>query len=231
MFQTKGAQEFFKNEECIYKNSAVIPNPVILSQTAKALNAQRPKYEERDNRIVTVGRLSILQKRQDLLLKAFAIVHNTHPELELVIYGDGQDKNEIQSMIDEAGLGSCVTLAGRTDEVEKNIYNARAFVLTSDFEGIPNALIEAMSLGVPSVSTDCSPGGAALLIRDGENGYIVPRGDANAVADRLLEIIENRDIAEKFSANSPRIAQDFSEAAIANMWENYFREIAGGENG
>lgn len=231
VFQTKGAQEFFKNEECIYKNSAVIPNPVVLSEATKALSAQRPKYEERDNRIVTVGRLSVAQKRQDLLLEAFAMVHKVHPELELVIYGDGQDKNKIQALIDEAGLGSCVTLAGRTDEVEKNIYNARAFVLTSDFEGIPNALIEAMSLGMPSISTDCSPGGAALLIRDGENGYIVPRGDAKAVADRLLAVVENREIAEAFSKNAPEIATEFSEEVIADMWENYFREISGEKNG
>lgn len=225
VFQTEGARDFFKNEKNIYINSVVIPNPVVLNDDVRKIRENIPRYEERDNRIVAVGRLSVSQKRQDLLLEAFAIVHKVHPELQLVIYGDGQDESKIQTMIDGAGLADCVTLAGRINEVEKNIYSARAFVLTSDFEGIPNALIEAMSLGVPSVSTDCSPGGAALLIRDGENGFLVPKGDAHAVAERLLEIVENKEIAEMFSANGPKIARDFSEETIADMWEKYFITI------
>ena len=219
IFQTDGARDYFKSNNKIYGKSSVIPNPVVLKDSVKEFRNNIPDFSSRDNRVVTVGRLSLIQKRQDVLIDAFELVHKKHPELELVIYGDGQDKSKIQDIIDNKGLSDCITLAGKISDVEKTIFNARVFVLSSDLEGIPNALIEAMSVGVPSVSTDCSPGGARLLINDGENGYIVPRADAAALANRICELAENKDISEKISNNSIQIAEIFTEEKIADMWE------------
>lgn len=223
VFQTPGAQCFFEKRRKIFKNSVVIPNPVILS--TKAANMQKciPSFLERDKRIVTVGRLSLHQKRQDVMLDAFKLFHEKNPEYTLVIYGGGQDGSKIQAMIDERGLSDCAVLAGITDRVEEMIFHAAAFVLTSDFEGIPNALIEAMSIGVPSVSTDCSPGGAALLIRDGENGFLVPCGDAEAIAEKLSVLVCDSKTADLFSQTSPLIANDLAESIIADKWETYFK--------
>ncbi len=223
VFQTEGAREFFGKYQRIYENSTVIPNPVVLNEHVRSMQQNIPCVADRDKRIVTVGRLSLTQKRQDVLLNAFQIFHENHPDYQLVIYGDGGDREKIQTMIDQAGLSECVTLAGRTDRVEEEIFHAAAFVLSSDFEGIPNALIEAMSIGVPSVSTDCSPGGAALLIKDGENGFLVPRGDANALADRLSVLVCDRETAARFSKNSPAITEEFSEDRIADKWEQFFK--------
>ncbi len=227
-FQTQGAQEFFKKHKKVYQNSTVIPNPVVTNQKIVSMQQNIPLAAERDKRVVTVGRLSLHQKRQDVLLEAFKMFHKNHPEYQLVIYGDGEDKAAIQTLIDQMELSKCVTLAGRTDCVEEDIFCAGAFVLTSDYEGIPNALIEAMSIGVPSVSTDCSPGGAALLIKDGENGFLVPRGDAAAIAEKLSLIVSNENIAEKFSKNSLSITNEFSETSIADKWEAFFEKVAGG---
>ncbi len=227
VFQTEGAREFFKDKYNIYENSVVIPNPVVITDEVKVLCEQIPTFEERDNRIVTVGRLSLHQKRQDVLLKAFDIVHKTHPELRLVIYGDGEDKEKIQEMITQMGVNNYVTLAGKVIGVEKEIVNAKAFVLTSDFEGIPNALIEALSVGVPCVSTDCSPGGAKLLIDNGENGFLVPCGDEKQIAEKILKIVENREISKRFSKEGLKVAEDFSEEKIAGVWEQIFREVVG----
>lgn len=224
VFQTEGARAHFPGK--IYRNSTVVPNPAVIKPAvAEDLSKYLHTYEERDNRIVSVGRLSVVQKRQDVLLDAFRIVRNHHSELQLVLYGDGEDKQKIQRMIEEKGLADCVVLAGNTNQVEENICTARAFVLTSDYEGIPNALIEALSVGVPCVSTDCSPGGAALLIRDGENGFLVPRGDAQAVAEKLLQLIEDSQIADRFSAEGPKITEEFSENRIADLWEQYLYQI------
>jgi glycosyltransferase involved in cell wall biosynthesis len=143
--------------------------------------------------------------------------------------GDGADKAKIQELIDQAGLSDCATLAGRVDDVEGAIVNARAFALSSDFEGIPNALIEALSVGVPSVATDCSPGGAALLIKDGENGFIVPRGDAKALAEKLAILVDDKETSERFAANGPAIAEEFAEEKIADMWEDYFKRLVKGK--
>lgn len=223
VFQTDGAREYFKKYSKIYENSTVIPNPVFLKDDIQQnLNDYKVTFAERDNRIVTVGRLSLKQKRQDVLIDAFEKVHKIHPELKLVIYGDGESKQSIEDIIKFKNLEDSVILAGKTLTVEKEIYNAKAFVLSSDFEGIPNSLIEALALGVPSVATDCSPGGARLLIKDGENGFLVDCGNSNALAEKLLELVENEEISNKFSQNAPKIINEFSEEKIASMWENYF---------
>lgn len=224
VFQTEGARSFYAGK--IYENSTVIPNPVIMKpKVAQSLPEYLHTYAERDNRIVTVGRLALQQKRQDILLEGFRIVHEKHPEMKLVIYGDGGDKEQIQAIAEEKGLVDSVLLAGRVDWIEESICSAQAFALTSDFEGIPNALIEAMTVGVPCVSTDCSPGGAALLIRDGENGFLVPRGDAEAVAQKLLKLIEDPQISDRFAEEGPKVAETFSEDQIADLWEQYILKI------
>lgn len=228
VFQTKGAQSFFN--EKIRKKSTVIPNPVsIKREISENLSSFQVDYFQRDNRIVTAGRLSLKQKRQDILLDAFEIVHKTHPEMMLVIYGEGEDRYKIQEYIQEKDITGSVILAGRTNEIEREIYNARTFALTSDFEGIPNALIEAMVLGVPSVSTDCSPGGARLLIENGENGFLVPCGDSEALAGKIMLLIENADISNSFTKNSPLIAEEYSQEKISNLWEAYFKQISNKE--
>ena len=227
VFQTDGAREFFKDKKRIYDGSTVIPNPVVLNEKVRGMQKNIPSYEERDKRIVTVGRLSLRQKRQDVLFDAFKIFHESHPDYKLVVYGDGEDTEKIQALADAKGLSDCVVLAGRTDKVEEEIFNAKAFVLTSDFEGIPNALIEAMSLGVPSVSTDCSPGGAALLINDGENGFLVPKGDAKAIAERLSAVVDDKSVSSRFSQNAPSVSNRFSEDIIEDKWEGYFLSILG----
>lgn len=224
VFQTDGARDYFKDIPEIYSKSVVIPNPVVLKDYVQTLRKDIPKFSERENKIVTVGRLSLKQKRQDILIDAFEIVHQEHPELHLVIYGDGQDKEKIQKIIDDKGLSKFISLAGRVTNVEQLIFNAKAFVLTSDYEGIPNALIEAMSIGVPAVSTNCSPGGAALLIKDGVNGFLVSCGDAHAVAEKISKIVGDSDISEKISQNATSIVDDFSESVIADKWEAYFRK-------
>ncbi len=225
VFQTEGARKFFDKYPKIHERSTVIPNPVVINDMICDMQKRIPRFNERDYRIVTVGRLSLTQKRQDVLLEAFKIFHEQYPYYKLEIYGDGQDKDKIQQMVDTMGLSDCVTLAGRTDNVEETIFNARAFVLTSDFEGIPNALIEAMSIGVPSISTDCSPGGAALLIRNGENGFLVPCGDVNTIVEKLSMIVNDANISERFSDNSPSIIEDYSENVIADKWEKFFVNI------
>lgn len=223
VFQTEGAQKFFeKTYPKIYNNSTVIPNPVVVNETVREMQGRIPSYTEREKRIVTVGRLTLRQKRQDVLLEAFKLFHEKYPDYKLDIYGDGKDSDRISTKIYEMGLSDSVNLAGRTDKVESVIFNAAAFVLTSDFEGIPNALIEAMSIGVPCVSTDCSPGGASLLINDGENGFLVPCADANAIAEKLSIVVSDAEISDRFSQNGPAISGEFSEEKIADMWEKFF---------
>lgn len=223
VFQTEQARAFYRDTPGIYDHSTVIPNPVVC--TPKMIELRKNRCGIRDNRIVTAGRLSIKQKRQDVLLRAFAVVCRKHPEMALHIFGEGNDLHLLKEQVKALGLENSVIFAGQSRQIPEDICQARVFALTSDYEGIPNALIEAMMLGVPSVSTDCSPGGARLLIEDGINGYLVPKGDHDLLADRMIRLIEDHDTAEYFSMESVKIAERFSEDTIAQMWCSFVDSV------
>lgn len=222
VFQLPKVAEYYSN---IKKHTAVIPNPIIDRDNIKCL-----PIEKRNKRIVTHGRLDIEQKRHDILIKAFAKLHKEFPEYTLSIYGkddSGKRKNErmLKALIDELGLEKSVKLEGETKTPKESIRDAILWVMTSDFEGIPNALIEAMSIGLPCVATDCRPGGARLLIKDGVNGYIVRKGDISALYEKMRYIILNADEAEKIGKNAIEIRNTFNENNIIQMWVKYLQEL------
>ena len=226
VLQTEGARDFYRGKRRVLRRTAVIPNPVVIPEAARARLPQlRISAAQRDNRIVTVGRLALRQKRQDVLLEAFRIVHAQRPEVTLYIYGKGPAEAEIRRRVETLGLTDCVTLAGETAQVFTDVHAARMFVLSSDYEGIPNALIEAMTVGVPCVSTDCSPGGARLLIRDGVDGFLAPRGDAQAMAARMLQLLDDPALCDRFSQEAVKICERFAEERIASRWVDFLEGL------
>lgn len=205
VFQTQKASEYFSDK--IRKRSIVIPNPV---KPLKRTTERLP-----DNRIVCVARLDNKQKRQDILIEAFKIISSKFPEVSLNIFGDGPDEMMLRDLAKDCDR---IVFEGLTLDVVNSIQNARIFVLSSDFEGIPNALIEAMSLGVPCISTKCSPGGAELLIQDGYNGLLTDCGDAKAIADAIRCFLDNPSYAEQCGLMARKIVDDFSEDYIFTKW-------------
>ena len=222
VFQTEGARAFYSYDACILSKSRVIPNPVVL-QPEQMLPPV--PFAQRDNRIVSVGRLTMRQKRYDVMLDAFLLVHRAMPELRLEIYGDGKDAAAVQQMVAARGLETAVSLKGKTEDVFGVLRQAKAFVITSDYEGIPNALIEALSFGVPAVATDCSPGGARLLVEHGVNGLLVPCGDAAAVAEGLLRLAGDAVLSDSIAQNAVKIAEKFPQGPIADQWEQALLEL------
>lgn len=214
VFQTEGAKKYY--QEAIQKKGVVIPNPVVSEKKYVPV-----EYKDRKDQIVTAGRLFIEQKRQDLLLDAFQIVSQKHPEVNLVIYGDGEDLEKIRELIEIKKLNN-VYLPGSVKNVKELIRDNKVFVLTSDYEGIPNSLIEAMEVGMPCVATDCSPGGAKTLIRDGINGFIVPRNDPKEIARKIILLLEDEALSDSIAREAVKICDVFSEANIAAAWN---REI------
>lgn len=215
VFQLPKVAEYYDN---IKGHTAVIPNPVLCKT-----NVSIKRYKERDNIIVTLGRLDIFQKRHDILIKAFSLFHFRHPEFKLLIYGDGSDEKQIRTLISKLGLEDKVLLKGVTSTPLEVIAKAKIFVLSSDFEGIPNALIEAMSIGLPCISTDCRPGGAKILIQEGKNGYIVNAGDYEALAEKMCFLVENPNAAEAVGAEAVKIKDTFSESNIITKWIDYLQ--------
>lgn len=210
VFQTDAVKNYYPKS--LRKRSCVIPNPAFVKEVSIV------PYAERKEKISHVARLYIVQKRQDLLIDAFELFSKKHKNVELFIYGDGPDEDLIREMLIERGLDKKVILAGKVDNVLEKISDSKLFILSSDYEGIPNAVIEALSVGIPCVCTDCSPGGARILIEDGDNGFIVPRNDAVALSTKAEEVFANPELAKKMSENALLIVDKFSESAISSKW-------------
>ena len=179
----------------------------------------------RKKTIAHVARMEIIQKRQDIMLKAFKIFSQKHPEYTLEFYGDGPDENKVKSMVCEMGMDSRVEFKGAQRNILNLISDAEMFVLTSDYEGLPNALLEAASIGLPCISTDCSPGGARMVIENGRNGFVVPCGDYAALAEKMNIIVENKDIAKSFSLNAAEIKEKFNAEKIYLQWEKFITTL------
>jgi glycosyltransferase involved in cell wall biosynthesis len=218
VFQSDGARDFFGKK--VRDRSIVIHNPVSVPQD----QISEP-CKNRDNIIVTVGRLHP-QKNHKLLIEAFQEVSFDFPNYELLIYGEGEKRKELQELIEKIGLTNKVFLMGTRKDIYNAIYPASIFVLSSDFEGMPNVLMEAMALGVPCISTDCKPGGARELIKNEINGLIVPINDKLALEKAIRRMLEDPAFAERLAEKAQDITSTHSKNEIFQKWDRFLQTIA-----
>jgi len=196
-----------------------IYNPVSMSEewVGKALDS--PK----DDVIVTVGRLNPA-KNHPLLINAFGEFVKKHPSYKLLIYGDGPLKNDMERLIDEKRLSERVLLKGATKDVFSQIVSAKAFVLSSDYEGMPNALIEAMCLGLPCISTKVS--GATELIESDKNGLLID-SDAQQLIDALERVLDSA-FSTSLSNNAVQVYEKVRLDSICKQWISYLDNFCNG---
>ena len=216
VFQSEGARDFFPDD--VIRKSIVIHNSVNVPQEKYTIPAVR------DKRIINVGRLHP-QKNQKLLIDSYAKITNSFPEYVLEIYGDGELHDELQRYINDLGLKDKIVLNQSRKDLWDCIYKAALFVLSSDFEGMPNALMEAMALGLPCISTDCRPGGARSLIQDGVNGMIVPVGNVDELAKAMTFCLSKPDVSEKMAMNARAIMETHCEKALFDKWSDYLKLV------
>ncbi|MDY6367319.1 MAG: glycosyltransferase [Clostridia bacterium] len=217
VFQTEEIKKFYSDKIAL-KNSMVIPNAVNTGFDFQPFNGERRKV------IVAAGRHSE-QKNFELLIDAFSEVVKEFSDFTLEIYGKGKLTPKYIERCKELGIENKVLFPGFCEDMSVRLYGASLFVMSSDYEGIPNALIEAMAAYTPCVSTDCAGGGARTLIEDGVNGIIVPVGDKSALAKAIKRVLADKSFAEKLSLNAGKIKEEFSAENIYAEWEKYFSEI------
>ena len=152
----------------------------------------------------TVGRL-YYQKDPITLIKSFKIINTKFPNTKLYIVGDGPLENECIALINELKLESKIILAGYQKNSKQYYEIFDIFLLSSHYEGLPYALLEAMMMGIPAVGTDVV--GIKDLIKDGETGYLVPEGNYEELASKVIKILEHPESLSKFSLNSKEIAK------------------------
>ena len=221
VFQTKGAQSYYARR--IQRKSVVIPNPLVVE------SLPAPYEGERDKRVVAVGRL-IPAKNYPNLIRAFVAFHQAHPDHVLEIYGDGALKDDLATLVDRLHAQGYVKLMGPSGTVLEEIRTASLYVLSSDIEGLPYALIEAMALGIPCISTDCPSGGPKDLIVDGENGLLIPVSDHKALNHAMERLMADEGLRRKLSSEAIKIRDRLDCVTISEKWTVYFRKIADNRN-
>lgn len=189
----------------------IIPNPI-------AVNTQKEDTEEMI--IATAGRLGP-QKNQAMLIRAMAQVHEKYPEVKCRIYGEGALREALQQQIRALKLENVVTLEGNVSDIHERLAKCSIFVMTSSFEGLSNALIEAMMMGLPCITTNFP--GVDELIASGENGLLVPLNDHMALAQQIERLIGDRAFAMKLANNAKEYAQQFRAEVVLQQW----REVIG----
>jgi GalNAc-alpha-(1->4)-GalNAc-alpha-(1->3)-diNAcBac-PP-undecaprenol alpha-1,4-N-acetyl-D-galactosaminyltransferase len=193
---------------------AIVPNPV---PGGAALASLGGDTAGRPRRILGLGRLGE-EKGFDLLIRAFASVAPSSPEWELTILGDGPQRDALTAQIARHGLGGRVTLPGYARDAMEQLSRADLFVLPSRYEGFPNALCEAMAVGLPVVAFDC-PSGPAEIVRDGIDGVLVPAEDERALAAALERLIRDPETRRRLGARAAELPERFSVERIAALWQ------------
>lgn len=214
VFQTEDAKNTYP--ENIASKGTVIFNPI------KENLPER--YEgERNKNITTFCRISP-EKNLEMLITAFFNIKNSFGDYKLKIIGDGINEkekmylNKIQNLVSELDLNSSVEFLPFSMNVHEDVYQDSVYVNSSDHEGMSNAMLEAMAIGMPVACTDCPIGGAKAVIKNGENGLLVPVGDANALAEAIKKVISDEKLSKKLSENAVKIKDELSLSNIARKW-------------
>ncbi len=217
VFQTEEEKRWFP--EKLQKKSRIIMN-----QVSDSFFDVRHTGARHD--LVSVGRLTA-QKNQALMIHAFGKIAD-ETEDNLLIYGAGELREELEALITSLGLTGRVRLMGLSSDVASAIKDARCFILSSDFEGVPNALLEAMAMGLPCIATDCLGGGPAMVIKNGVSGLLTPVGNMEALAFAMRRVLQNPAEAESMGRAAREAAERFRPDAVFEDWRSYVEDILNG---
>ncbi len=192
----------------------VIPNPVI-----NELSNEHgfPLNKTRKFRIISIGRLEF-QKGFDILINAFSRIAKKNPDWELVIWGNGSEKNNLEKLCKDLSLINTVIMPGTTKQPYSELANSDLFILSSRYEGFPNALAEAMVCGLPVIATDC-PVGPADIITNKVNGILIPVNNVNILSKTMDSLMNNKSKREYLGNNAKKIIDYYSKSKIVAMWE------------
>jgi len=216
IFQTERVKKYFLKKA--QQKGIVIHNSVSNPELKNI-----PNNRSFENTITTMGRLTN-QKGHDVMIKAFSKVCDKIPEYNLHIYGEGKERKNLENLIQSLNLENRVFLMGNDAKAILKVANSKLFLLTSRFEGMPNALMEAMACGIPCISTDCDMGPSELICHK-ENGILTKVDDVEGIANEILNVLTNEEYAEKLGKNAKNILETHSIDKIYNQYLEYFKTV------
>lgn len=215
VFQTKDAKDYFPTN--IQQTSTIISNPI---------KNDLPFWDSQNHkkRIITASRLTS-QKNLEMLIIAFSEISQEYPDYELVIFGEGELRKKLESLISKLNLENKAFLPGFSKEIHEEMTNSALFVLSSNHEGMSNSMLEALAVGIPVISTDAPIGAAKMFIKNYHNGILIEVGNTHELVEAMRNIISNSELANKFSNNSIIIREELNEDKITNEWIQVISEI------
>ncbi|WP_277935107.1 glycosyltransferase [Parablautia muri] len=216
ILQTRRCFDFFP--EKVRRKAIILQNPV-------SAVFFRERYEGvREKTIVAVGRVDE-NKNHEMIIRAFAEIAQEFSDYKLIIYGDGECRKKLMELVEEKKLSEQVLLPGSIDNVADAIYKAHIFVLSSNSEGVPNTLIEAMVMGLAVISTDCPCGGPADLIENGKNGILTPVGDIASMREHLRSLLADTQMADKLGIAAAGMAKTYRPEHVYGGWEKFLLSL------
>lgn len=220
--QTDNNRNYFTGS--LLAKTSVIHNPVLMDDSYVGLALRT----EKKHSIVSVARLKP-QKNPEMQLKAFKNFLKSHPDYTMTMYGEGDYRGKIESAINDLGLQGKVLLPGAVSGVWNLIVEAKCFVMSSWYEGMPNALIEAMCLGLPCVSTKVS--GAVDFIDSGYNGILVDLDNHLSMSKAMSRICDDNLLANRLGTNAVNLYTKLNQEVISKLWIDYIDDIISDNNG
>lgn len=217
VFQTNNARDYYRKYINELPLSTIIPNAILVDLPNRNISAD-------EKTIVSVGRFN-KQKNFELLINAFAIFFKKYNNYTLILYGEGELKKDYEKIINDLNVSKHVKLPGYIPDVAREICDASMFVMSSDFEGIPNALIEAMAIGIPSITTDFDGGAARLLIENRKNGLVVPKNDVTKLVEAMIELAEKPEFANEIGENAKDIRERLSKKTVFPQWLDFIEKV------
>lgn len=221
MVQNEEQTEYFS--EALREKCLVVPNPI----SRKFVDNYKESYNHKITKMIAVGRLHE-QKNYPILLEAVSGIIPRRPEITLDIFGEGHQEAYLKDMIANLGLEKNVFLRGRSQSIEEQLKNADLFLMTSDYEGMPNALMEAMAFGVPCISSDCKTGPRSL-ISPYENGLLFQVGNCTDLKEKIEWALTNPDkMAACGEAARCRLLEDYSPEKALEKMQTLLRYVKAG---
>ena len=238
VLQTREAYNFFPGY--IRAKAVVLPNSInpdflkaseeltlatTINHDKKMTVYDRIPSSVKEKRIITVGRIDD-NKNQRLLVEAYVKIADYYPDWSLELIGDGSGRKTLEEYVTTLPCKDRISFTGAVDDVAKRMSEASIFVLPSKIEGMPNALIEAMVMGMACISTDCPCGGPRdLIAADETNGVLVPVDNVDAMAMALKRLIINDTLRESMGDNARKIITTLHPDTVNKQWKNYIENV------
>lgn len=217
IFQTEAQRDYFPPS--IRCRGTVLDNPLVCAALPRLARWPREKT------VVAAGRLEP-QKNLPLLICAFARFHARHPDYRLVLFGEGAQREALTALAASLLPAGAYTFAGQTKQLAQAMAQSALLVLSSDFEGMPNVLMEAMAMGLCCIATDCPCGGPASLITPGETGLLIPVGDEDALFAALCRAAEEEGLAERLGTAAVSLRERLDAPHVIEKWRKYLEGVS-----